>query len=269
MKNEDPNVQPAEQGDKPAPPPEDKRPEAPAASPSKESGAGKAASKERPAAPKKGQSPKRYNVFHRIAHLSVTFGVTGAAITGFPLKFKDITYMDVLTAKMGGVAQMALYHRVFAVMIGAYIVMQGTYMMYYFIAVRLGQDVSSLSWVLPRKRETLDVRANALYLFGKRGEPSFKKQVYWGVFDWIISIAAMWAILISGAVVWFPEIISRYVPGTWLNVAYVTHSNGAVLAIVITVATHFYNIYWSTGHMSDCNVMFSGKQTARRKKLQE
>lgn len=210
---------------------------------------------------------KRFNMFHRIAHAVVTIGVVGACITGFPLKFKDVTYMGLLVQKMGGVARMAIYHRVFAVMIGSYIATQVLYMGYYFIALRRGVDVSSLSWVLPRKRETLDVSANTMYLLGRRGEPSFKKQVYWGVFDWIVSIAGIWAIVVSGAMVWFPNIVARYIPGTWLNVAYVTHSNGAVLLIVIVFVTHFYNIYWSTGHLSDCNIIITGRMTTRRKKL--
>ncbi len=230
--------------------------------------AGKGKSKKRDKTQKKKRkASKRYNIFHRVFHFLITLGVVGACVTGFPLKLKDWPGMADFVKQLGGVTQMAFYHRIFAGMIGAYIVSQIFYVLYYFIALRRGVDVSSLSWVLPRKRQTLDVKANTLYLMGRGKEPSFKKQVYWGVFDWVVMIASIWAIIVSGAMVWWPEIVARYIPGTWLNAAYVTHSNGALLFIVVVLVTHFYNIYWSTGHISDCNVIFTGRMTTRRKKL--
>lgn len=217
---------------------------------------------------KKPAKVKRFNLFHRFAHAVLTLGVIGAAVTGFPLKFKEIYGMDWLVAKMGGVPMVGLIHRICAVAIIVYLVFQGVYMFYYMFAARLGTETGAMTWILPRKRETLDVKANALYLLGQRPEPSFRKFVYWGIFDWVINIAGIFAIVISGLMVWFPEILARFIPGIWLNTAYVVHSNGAVLIVVVILITHFYNIYWSTGHISDCMVVFTGRMTARRKKLE-
>jgi cytochrome b subunit of formate dehydrogenase len=217
---------------------------------------------------KKKPKAKRFNLFHRIAHAVVTIAVIGCSTSGFPLKFKDGVGMQWLTDIQGGVTGMALVHRVCAVAIGVYLVTQFFYILYYFYARARGADTSSIAWVLPRKRETLDVKNNLLYMLGRHAEPSFKKQVYWGVVDWIISIAMFFAILISGVIIWFPEFFALYIPGQWFNVAYVTHSNGAVLLVVITLVTHFYNIYWSTGFMSDCMIMFTGTMTSRRTKLE-
>lgn len=226
----------------------------------------KAARLSRPAAKKKPKA-KRFNLFHRIAHAVVTVATIACTTSGFPLKFKDGPGMQWITNVQGGVTGMALIHRIGAVSILLYLVAQFFYILYYFYARARGADTSSIAWVLPRKRETLDVKANLKYMFGRQAEPSFKKQTYWGVFDWIVSIAMFFAILVSGTVIWFPEFFAMYLPGTWFNVAYVTHSNGAVLLVLITLVTHFYNIYWSTGHMSDCMIMFTGKMTSRRAKL--
>ncbi|MFH1737041.1 MAG: hypothetical protein ABH838_04010 [Actinomycetota bacterium] len=221
-----------------------------------------------PAGKPKKPKAKRFNRFHRFAHAIVTLATIGASISGFPLKFKDAPGMQWLTDIQGGVTRMALIHRVCAVAIAVYLASQMFYILYYFYARAKGVDTSALAWVLPRKRETLDVKANLLYMLGRQAEPSFKKQVYWGVFDWIVSIAMFFAILVSGTVIWFPEYLSQYLTGTWFNVAYVTHSNGAVLLILITLVTHFYNIYWSTGYLSDCMIIFTGKMTSRRTKLE-
>ncbi|MFA5867248.1 MAG: hypothetical protein WC891_04725 [Actinomycetota bacterium] len=235
-----------------------------------------AAKPERPAAkamagkpekPKKGKA-KRFNLFHRVSHAAVTLATICASTSGFPLKFKDAPGMQWLTDIQGGVTNMAIVHRVSAVVILVYLTGQFFYILYYFYARARGVDTSGIAWILPRKRETLDVKANLMYMLGRAPEPSFKKQVYWGVFDWIVSLAMFFAILISGAVIWFPELFARYLPGTWFNVAYVTHSNGAVLLVVITLVTHFYNIYWSTGHLSDCMIIFTGTMTNRRAKLE-
>lgn len=224
------------------------------------------ARKPAPAAKKKPKA-KRFNLFHRVAHAIVTVATIGASISGFPLKFKDAPGMQWLTDLQGGVTSMALVHRVCAVAILVYLVGQFFYILYYFYARARGADTSSIAWALPRKRETLDVQSNLLYMFGRHAEPSFKKQTYWGVFDWVVSIAIFFAILVSGTVIWFPQFFAQYLPGTWFNVAYVTHSNGAVLLVVITLVTHFYNIYWSTGHLSDCMIIFTGSMTVRRAKL--
>ena len=223
--------------------------------------------KPRPAKKKKPKA-KRVNLFHRVAHAMITIAVIGCSTSGFPLKFKDGVGMQWLTDIQGGVPGMALIHRVCAVFIGLYLIGQFFYVLYYFYARARGTEVSAIAWVLPRKRETLDVRSNLMYMFGRRSEPSFKKQVYWGVFDWVISLAMFMAILVSGAFIWFPEFFSQYVPGQWFNVAYVTHSNGAMLLVVITLVTHFYNIYWSTGYLSDCMIIFTGTMTSRRTKLE-
>jgi cytochrome b subunit of formate dehydrogenase len=221
----------------------------------------------RPAKPAKGKA-KRFNLFHRVSHAAVTLATILASTSGFPLKFKDAPGMQWLTDMQGGVATMAIVHRVCAVVIFVYLTGQFFYILYYFYARARGVDTSSIAWVLPRKRETLDVKANLMYMLGRAKEPSFKKQVYWGFFDWVVSLAMFLAILVSGAVIWFPEFFANYIPGTWFNVAYVTHSNGAVLLVVITLVTHFYNIYWSTGHLSDCMIIFTGTMTNRRAKLE-
>lgn len=223
----------------------------------------------RPARPatKKKPKAKRFNLFHRVAHAVVTIATIACTTSGFPLKFKDGLGMQWLTDIQGGVAGMALIHRIGAVSIAVYMATQFFYILYYFYAKARGADTASIAWVLPRKRETLDVKANLKYMIGRQSEPSFKKQTYWGVFDWIVSIAMFFAIFVSGTVIWFPEFFALYLPGTWFNVAYVTHSNGAVLLVLITLVTHFYNIYWSTGHMSDCMIMFTGTMTSRREKL--
>jgi cytochrome b subunit of formate dehydrogenase len=221
----------------------------------------------KPEKPKKGKA-KRFNLFHRISHAAVTMATILASTSGFPLKFKDAPGMQWLTNIQGGVKTMAIIHRVCAVVILIYLTGQFFYILYYFYARARGVDASGIAWVLPRKRETLDVKANLMYMIGRASEPSFKKQVYWGVFDWIVSLAMFVAILVSGAVIWFPEFFARFLPGTWFNVAYVTHSNGAMLLVVITLVTHFYNIYWSTGHLSDCMIIFTGTMTSRRAKLE-
>jgi cytochrome b subunit of formate dehydrogenase len=237
----------------------------PAATPAA-SGEPKPARPARPA-PKKKPKAKRFNLFHRVAHAIVTIATIGASTSGFPLKFKDAPGMQWLTDIQGGVPGMALIHRISAVAIAVYLITQFFYILYYFYARARGADTSSIAWVLPRKRETLDVKSNLMYMLGRHSEPSFKKQTYWGIFDWIVSIAMFFAILVSGSVIWFPEFFARFLSGTWFNVAYVTHSNGALLLVLITVVTHFYNIYWSTGHLSDCMIMFTGKMTSRREKL--
>lgn len=221
----------------------------------------------RPVKPKKGKA-KRFNLFHRVLHAALTLATICAAASGFPLKFKDAPGMQWLTDIQGGVVNMGIVHRVAAVVIIVFMAGQFFYILYYIYARARGADTSAIAWVLPRKRETLDVRANLMYMLGRASEPSFKKQVYWGVFDWIVSLAMFFAILVSGAAIWFPEYFANYLPGTWFNVAYVTHSNGAVLLVVITLVTHFYNIYWSTGHLSDCMIIFTGKMTNRRTKLE-
>jgi cytochrome b subunit of formate dehydrogenase len=241
--------------------------EAPSSAKAAEGKPADTAKKPRPAKPAKGKA-KRFNLFHRVSHAAVTMATILASTSGFPLKFKDAPGMQWLTDMQGGVATMAIVHRVCAVVIFVYLTGQFCYILYYFYARARGVDASGIAWVLPRKRETLDVKANLMYMLGRAKEPSFKKQVYWGVFDWIVSLAMFMAILVSGAVIWFPEFFANYIPGTWFNVAYVTHSNGAVLLVVITLVTHFYNIYWSTGHLSDCMIIFTGSMTNRRAKLE-
>ena len=83
---------------------------------------------------------------------------------------------------------------------------------------------------------------------------------------WAVAIS-IFAIVFSGALLWFPTFFARFISGYWFNVAMVVHSFAGLMAIGCTLMIHLFNTSLRKEGFPVNTVMLTGQLS--EKELQE
>ena len=69
----------------------------------------------------------------------------------------------------------------------------------------------------------------------------------------------MFVIGATGILLWFPEIFTVVIPGWWVNVATIIHSDEALLAVAFIFTVHFFNTHFRPDKFPMDPVIFTGR----------
>ena len=198
----------------------------------------------------------RFDLHARIQHWGMMTSFTTLVITGWPLKAASVGSSTTLVAFFGGPGMLSLIHR------GAGVLLIGVslyHLAYVIHGIRKRKMTLSM---LPGPKDAKDFVANILYFMSLRKErPRFGRFTYYEKFDYW---AVFWGMLImggSGLLLWFPVASSVVLPGQFLELAHIAHSDEALLAALAIFLWHFYNVHlrpaifpmswvWLTGRIS-------------------
>ncbi len=103
-----------------------------------------------------------------------------------------------------------------------------------------------------------DFGATMKWFFGLGKRPDYGRWTYWEKFDYF---AVFWGVAIiglSGLIKWFPEFFTIFLPGWFINVAAIIHSDEALLAVGFIFTIHFFNTHLRPGAFPMDKVMFTG-----------
>jgi hypothetical protein len=73
-----------------------------------------------------------------------------------------------------------------------------------------------------------------------------------------------WGVAIIGSTglcLWFPELFTRFLPGWWINVATIVHSDEALLATGFIFTIHFFNTHFRPEKFPMDPVIFTGRMS--------
>ena len=123
-----------------------------------------------------------------------------------------------------------------------------------------------LKWVLfgpdsmiPTWQDAKDFVAHQKWFFGKGPKPQFDRWTYWEKFDYFAVFWGVFAIGVSGLVMWFPQFFSHFMPGWMINIALIVHSDEALLAAGFIFTIHFFNTHFRLEKFPMDTVIFSGR----------
>ncbi len=202
----------------------------------------------------------RFNIWHRVTHLLLIISMVGLVGTRFPLKFSDWIGMGGIIALMGGVQNAGIIHRASAVILGIACAMNMGYIAYIVLVKHtplLGPDS-----LVPRWKDIKDVWQHIQYFLGRGAKPQFDRYTYWEKFDYLAVFWGMAMIGGSGLVLWFPTLASQFLPGILINLAYLAHSDEAMLAFGFLIVVHLFNTHMRPERFPMDKVMFTGTITA-------
>ncbi len=187
----------------------------------------------------------RFTRLNRILHATMVVSFMGLALTGLTLKFSYTGWAVTLSHLLGGFETAGYIHRVAAV------VMFGTFITHLVELRRLKKQKYS-SWrallfgpdtMLPTRQDLAEFVATLKWFVGLAPRPRYGRWTYWEKFDYF---AVFWGIAIigfTGLTLWFPVFFTRFLPGWFINVATIIHSDEALLATGFIFTVHFFNTH--------------------------
>jgi cytochrome b subunit of formate dehydrogenase len=200
---------------------------------------------------------RRFNVFHRWMHFLVFMSFTVLVFTGMPLKYKDTEWARWFMDLFGGVTAAGVYHRIAAIVTVFYWSAEMIVMIIMVLKAR-GKMKNRIPLFFNGK-DLQDIIGMFAWFFGRGPKPQFDRYTYWEKFDYLSLGAGTVIIGVTGFMMWFPIKTTEYIPGIFLNIALVIHSNEALLAMgVIFIFVHFFSAHLRPESFPIDKVIFTG-----------
>ena len=207
-----------------------------------------------------GKRVMRFNRLSRILHVLMVISFLTLAATGMMLKFSFAAWAQFSVKLLGGVEIAGFIHRTAAV------ILFGVFFAHLYDLIFVKRKEFS-SWkamlfgsssMIPNKKDYHDFIGSIKWFMGKGPRPDYGRWTYWEKFDYF---AVFWGIFVigsTGLILWFPHIFTKIVPGEFINIATIIHSDEALLAAGFIFTVHFFNTHFRPEKFPMDTVIFSG-----------
>jgi len=188
------------------------------------------------------ESFERFTLNERLQHITLFTSFIVLVLTGFPLKYSQIEWLDTIFFFTGGVKGARIIHRTAAVIM----IVDFLYHNLYICRLILTKKVrlSDMFILVPSPKDLKDLVQNIRYFLGLAPErPKFDKFSYMEKFDYWAVYWGMFIMAGSGLILWFPEFWTRFTGMDIIRIAYIAHSDEALLAFLAITCWHLYNVH--------------------------
>jgi cytochrome b subunit of formate dehydrogenase len=203
---------------------------------------------------------KRFSLEQRITHIFVILSFVGLALTGMMLKFANMPWARSFADLLGGVEMAGRIHRISAVITFGYFFVH----IYSMIKTKSQTKTSWRKMIFGErslwfnKKDLKDFFGSIKWFLGLGPRPEYGRWTYWEKFDYMAVFWGVGVIGISGLILWFPEIFTKLLPGWFINVAMIIHSDEALLAVGFIFTIHFFNTHLRPESFPLDPVIFTG-----------
>lgn len=216
----------------------------------------------------------RFVPFERFLHFLVVTSFLLLVITGMPLKFFDTRWARVMFDLMGGPQVARSLHHFGALITFLYFALHITQLLVNtwrnrgrmrdpqtgkLSLSRIRSGAFGPDSMIPTIQDLKDFIAHQKWFFGKGAKPQFDRWTYWEKFDYFAVFWGVFAIGVSGLIMWFPEFFTQFMPGWIINIALIVHSDEALLAAGFIFTIHFFNTHFRLEKFPMDTVIFSGR----------
>ncbi len=191
----------------------------------------------------------RFSISQRWEHAVLMLCILVLLLTGLPQKYHTTGWSQVILSTPERLATLQLIHHIAALILTALVLYHLVKAVYQIARRKLPGDM------LPAWQDVKDAWSMLLYLiYVRKQKPAFgkynfeQKVTYWFLFF------AIGIMMISGYVMWFPETITRVLPGGVIPAAIMAHSTEAMVTTIFIVLWHFYHVHIERLNLS----IFSG-----------
>jgi len=204
---------------------------------------------------------QRFDPYSRFLHILVITSFLTLAITGMTIKFSGVGAFQELSKLLGGYQVTGFLHRMAAIVTFIYFTLH----IYYLLKkkktekLKIKDFISGENTLLPRKHDIVEFRQTLKWFLGIGPRPEYGRWTYWEKFDYI---AVFWGVAVigfSGLILWFPELFTTLgLPGWFINIATIIHSDEALLATGFIFTVHFFNTHFRPDKFPMDKVIFTG-----------
>ena len=211
---------------------------------------------------------QRFSRLNRILHIAMIISFLSLALTGMMLKFSYTGWAEILSRFFGGYEGAGFIHR-FAATIMIIIFITHMYDLFRRKKKEFGSWKNMLlgaNTMLPTKKDFHDVVGSIKWFIGKGPRPQYGRWTYWEKFDYFAVFWGMIVIGSTGLMLWFPEFFTNIMPGWFINVATIIHSDEALLATGFIFTVHFFNTHLRPEKFPMDLVVFTGRMSVEELK---
>lgn len=203
----------------------------------------------------------RFTRLQRTLHACIVISFLGLATTGLTLKFSYTKWAVFLSRLLGGFQTAGYIHRFAAVVMFAAFL---THLvdLYKLKARKYGSWRAMLlgpNSMIPMRRDLDEFIATLKWFVHLGPKPEYGRWTYWEKFDYF---AVFWGVFIigsTGLTLWFPVFFTRFLPGAFINVATIIHSDEALLATGFIFTVHFFNTHLRPEKFPMDTTVFTGR----------
>jgi formate dehydrogenase gamma subunit len=192
---------------------------------------------------------RRFSISQNWEHTILLISGTILLLTGLPQKYRTTSWSQQLLSTPERLETTQLVHHIAAVALIILVVYHLGRAIYLMTQKRLSAAI------FPTLQDLRDAWQMIKYLFfisnkkPKFGKYNFEQKfTYWFIF---IIVGIM---ILTGIVIWFPELITKFFPGGLIPAAKLAHSTEAIVAAIFIIIWHVYHV-----HLERLNVsIFTG-----------
>ncbi len=176
------------------------------------------------------------------------------------LKFSFMPWAAFFVKLIGGVTVAGKIHRFAALVTFGYFL----YHLYRLAVLKRSNKTPIMKFIFSsdgmmfNKKDLKDFIGSLKWFVGMGPRPDYGKWTYWEKFDYFAVFWGVFIIGISGLILWFPEFFTKFLPGWFINVATIIHSDEALLAIGFIFTIHFFNTHLRPESFPMDKVIFTG-----------
>ena len=207
----------------------------------------------------------RLSLEQRIQHWIMILSFSMLTFTGIPMRFPDSSWSKYIYFAFGGIYGARLVHRASALVM----ILLGAYHFYYIFRILIQKNFNfSEAWpMIPNTKDARDWWDTSLYYFGFHKKlPLYDRFNFREKFDYFAVFWGVPVMMFSGLVLWFPIFFGNNFPDLIIPMAYIAHSDEAILAISAIIVWHFYNVHYNPDKFPGSTVWLDGKLTEKEMK---
>jgi cytochrome b subunit of formate dehydrogenase/nitrate/TMAO reductase-like tetraheme cytochrome c subunit len=209
---------------------------------------------------------RRFIPLHRAIHIVIVLTFLTLAATGLPLKLSNSGWGASIAGLFGGLGGSRILHRIAGVLTFVYAF---AFLSYLVREVGFRKRTGLLfGWqsMTPNLEDLKGLWANLKWFLYQGPLPKLDRWAYWEKFDFLAIFWGVPAIGLSGLVLWEPNWFTAWLPGWIVNVAYLIHSDEALMATGFIFFFHFFHTHLRPESFPMDTVIFTGSMPLERLK---
>jgi formate dehydrogenase gamma subunit len=201
----------------------------------------------------------RFTKRQRLEHFIVMTTFILLAVTGFPQKFFETGWARGIVNLIGGLDHLRFVHRVSGILFSLFT------LWHIGVSVILSLERRMKLTMLPNKKDFTDAVQQLRYDLGLvESQPAFDRFDYRQKFEYWGLVLGGLVMISTGLVLYFPMLVTRFLPGELIPMSKVAHSNEGLMAFLVVITWHIYNAHLAPGIFPFDPAIFTGKISKER-----